>query len=665
MRPARHALAALAALTALAACAPRPALVRALPPPAAGDGLAAPTDLPAGDFAPRIPDAGTWRALAAAPASVATGRTEVVKVVIDLDDAWRVYFLQSGRWTIHYDFARRFLWRIDRPVASQEVFNRIEYESPDRHFILGQIAYYRDQDQYTFELVAGDRLDIPRTARAFQTVRALVHVGARLRYRPVPSWHEEHAAELRAAGLPVLLTRELLGDLKYQPLTPGEAYGYLRFFTGAPKPSAVRATDVVVLDGVPLDLPVCAGVITAELQAPLSHIAILSQSRGTPNMALRDAMTEPRLRDLEGKLVRLSVTPQDFSIEPATQEAAERAWDARRPKEPFAPRLSLRDAGLPDIRTLRLADLEVAGAKAAQLGELSSIEAQVPVPRAFALPFRAYHDHLARSGLDRELSAMLADPTFRGDPAARAARLDAFRARVSAAPVDPAVLRAVRARVAALFPGTRVRLRSSTNAEDLPGFTGAGLYRSVVIPRDFTDKDLEDGLREVWASVFSFQGFEERSYYRIDQARVAMAVLVQESIDDDVVNGVAITANPFNRDRPGHFINVQVAGREGGAVTGARAGEVPEQILYYTHVTEGSYERLSTSSLAKGAPVLRGPELVALGRHLSAIRHHFYDFDWRTGEAMDVEFILAGPERRLVFVQARPYTVRWAEPARR
>ena len=84
-------------------------------------------------------------------------------------------------------------------------------------------------------------------------------------------------------------------------------------------------------------------------------------------------------------------------------------------------------------------------------------------------------------------------------------------------------------------------------------------------------KRIADALREVYASVWLFQGFEERTYYRINHALVAMGVLIQESIDDDTVNGVAITANPFNEGRPGHFINVQVAAREGSSVTSARA----------------------------------------------------------------------------------------------
>lgn len=618
----------------------------------------------AGDYAPRIPDAETWSALAAAPGRQMISRTEVVKVIIDLNDDWRVYFLQSRRWEIHYHFASRFLSRPDRPVPEHAAFNELEYHSPNRHFVLGQISYFREQDLFTYELLAGDRLDVARTIRAFDTVRALVYFGPRLRYRPVPAQHETPAAlaQFRAANVPVVTTNEIFGNIRFQPINPGEAYGYLRFIRGAPDPARVRPTDVVVIDNVPLDLPVCAGVITAELQTPLSHISVLSANRGTPNMALRGAMNDARLRGLEGRLVRLHVTPQDFSVEPAAQSDAERAWEARRPRNVFNPPLDLRDVGMPEVTSLRLSDVATVGAKAAQMGELAAINSlRVPLPRGFALPFRAYAQHLSRAGLDREITAMLADAQFNSDPAVREARLRVLRERIERAPVDPVLVRNLRARVAQLFPGVRVRFRSSTNAEDLPGFNGAGLYRSVVVPATMTDTEVADALRRVWASVWNFQGFEERTYYRINHALVSMAILVQESIDDDVVDGVAITANPFNEGRPGHFINVQPASREGGAVTSAQSGEVPEQIVYYTYNGEGEYERLSSSSLTSGAPVLREGEIVEIARVLSAIQRHFHGDDWQTGRAMDVEFILAGPARRLVVVQARPYTVTWSE----
>ncbi len=323
------------------------------------------------------------------------------------------------------------------------------------------------------------------------------------------------------------------------------------------------------------------------------------------------------------------------------------------------PRSPTRDTGLPDVATLRYGDVATAGAKAAQLGELAAIGGGVVVPRAFALPFRAYLDHLRASGVDAMIRDARARPDFRDDPQVRDARARrGARAHPQGARRPGARRARARARSRRCFRGRRVRLRSSTNAEDLPGFNGAGLYRSVVIAADPTGALIADALRDVWASTWSLQAYEEREFFRVDHARVAMGVLTQESIDDDVVDGVAITANPFNEGRPAVFINAQVAGAEGGAVTAARGDDVPEQVLYYTYGEEREFERLSRSSRTQGAPVLTDDEVVRVSEALRSI-HARFNRGVGGETPMDVEFILAGRERRLVFVQARPYPIRW------
>ena len=620
------------------------------------------------DYSADIPDEATWHALAASPGRETFAHTDVVKVIIDLEDNWRVWFLQSGRWEIHYFFAARFLDRPGHAIESHEAFNQREYRQQDRRFILGTLAHYRDPDIWTYELVAGDVLDLPRTARAFETVRRLVYMRDRLRYRPVPAQQEAQSAELQRLGVPLVTTQQIYGSMRYQPLNPGEAYGYLRFIHGPPDGANVRRTDIVVLDTVPLDLPVCAGVITTEFQTPLSHVNVLAVNRGTPNMALRDAQQNAVLTPLEGHLVHLHVTGQEWSVEPAAQDAAERSWEARRPRGNFSPQLDTHDIGLPALETLRTADLPRVGAKAAQLGELAQITPPVPIPRGFALPFHAYLDHLHRNGLDAEITSMLADATFQRDPVERERRLAAIRERIAHAPVDPALLTRLHARINAMFPHTRVRFRSSTNAEDLPGFNGAGLYRSVVAPLDPTPEDIATALRAVWSSVWGFQAYEERTFFRMDPSRVAMAILVQSSVDDDRVDGVAVTANPFNAGRPALFINAQIAGDEGGSVTSAHGDDVPEQVLYYTYGSEGEFERLSHSTRAPGTNVLSDAEVLHLASVLTSIHSHFVQSSFEQDHAMDVEFVLAGPDRRLVIVQARPITLRhdegrgWAEP---
>ena len=93
----------------------------------------------------------------------------------------------------------------------------------------------------------------------------------------------------------------------------------------------IKARDIVVLDHVPNDISVVIGIITEEFQTPLSHINVLSQNRRTPNMGLKNAFNDPKLRALEGKWVKLTVNAFEWIIAEATQAEAEALTRARRP----------------------------------------------------------------------------------------------------------------------------------------------------------------------------------------------------------------------------------------------------------------------------------------------------------------------------------------------
>jgi hypothetical protein len=635
------------AVAAIAACAPRVARVVSEGTPSAEGG----------DYAPAIRTEAMWRLLAARPGTEHLARSEVVKVIVDRSDG-EVYFMESKRWPIHFFFAARFLNKPGRPVEDQVIFNKRQYKADDRRFVLGTVTHALDADRWVFDLFAGDTLSLDATADAFRRTRERVFFGAALAYRPVPLDHERDIERARAL-MPVVTTDELYGKIRYQPSELGEAFGYLRVFARGQRfePAAVRPYDVVVLAEQPPDIPVVSGVITDELQAPLGHISVLCHNRQTPNMTLRGASESAEVKALAGKLVHLTVGAQGYRLEPATQAQAEASWAKKRPAKGFRPARDDRAVGLPALAELGLRDVARVGAKTAQLAFAASRLPAGATPRGFALPFQAYARFLRENGLDTKLMAMLADPAFQKDPEVRRVRLEAFRAEMTAAPVPPDIVTALIARARALLPAGRVRLRSSTNAEDLPGFNGAGLYRSTrVDPRD--PPGVARGLREVWASTWLWPAFEEREYYRIDHRTVGMAILVQESIDDDVANGVAITANPFSQGNPGFFINAQLSS---GSVTGAKGDEIPEQILIYTYEGGDGVERLSRSSLAGGKIIMEAPVVEELRRHLAVLHGAFTgdDPDSPSGHAIDVEFLVRPTPPRIVIVQARPFDFSW------
>lgn len=607
-----------------------------------------------GDFAATVPDPATWTALAARAGNDVMARVEVVKVLLD-HDGDELYFLQSRRWEIHFDFAERFLSRPGAPVRDHYRFNEHEYHDKDRRFVLGSVTHYLDQDVWTFDLFASDNLGIADTAAVFGKITRAAFFGPKLRYRPIPTEQVAHLAEVRAV-MPVVTSEELFAGVHYEPLEMGEAYGYLKIIpVGKPVPVDVHPYDIIVLGTQPLEIPPVAGVVTDELQAPLGHIAVLAHSRDTPNMALRGASVDPAFLALDGKPVHLTVGTAEYKLELATPDQLARAAAKRRAA---APKLALdtRDVGLPTLAEIDADDVAKFGAKTTQLARVAHLGG-IPTPRAFGLPFHAYTAFLAANHLDARVAALLGDPTLRADAGRLRAALEGLRTQILAAPVPAAILDPLIARIHAQLGGSvHVRLRSSTNSEDLAGFSGAGLYYSAKVDPASRDS-VEAGLRQVWASVWSWDAFAERDWYGIDHARVAMAILVQESIDDDVVNGVAITGNPYYQGRPAVYVNAQA---RGGSVTGAAGDEVPEQLLYYTYATGRGLERISASSRSPDKPLLTDLEARQFADQLEKIHVEFTDAEVGTARAVDVEFLVRR-NRQLVIVQARPYQIHWTE----
>src|SRR4030095_12360748 len=120
------------------------------------------------------------------------------------------------------------------------------------------------------------------------------------------------------------------------------------------------------------------------------------------------------------------------------------------------------------------------------------------------------------------------------------------------------------------YAGLGLFARSSTNAEDLPNFSGAGLYTTV--PNARTDEQLMDAIKTVWASVWNYEAYEARESFGMNHFGVYPAVLIQEGIDADSA-GVAITTDPFDSaDRGAIYVHAK-RGLGIKVVEGRRAAE--------------------------------------------------------------------------------------------
>ncbi len=160
------------------------------------------------------------------------------------------------------------------------------------------------------------------------------------------------------------------------------------------------------------------------------------------------------------------------------------------------------------------------------------------VPSGFTIPFYYYDEFIKRNNLDDAIYALLNDQKFVHDPAYRRGRLETLREHIQKAEFDPDCEKRFSITSRVSFRAKGLFVRSSSNSEDLPNFSGAGLYTTV--PNVRGDKELIDAIKTVWASLWNFEAYEVRERANVDHSKIFMAVLLQEGINSES-SGVMIS----------------------------------------------------------------------------------------------------------------------------
>jgi pyruvate,water dikinase len=605
----------------------------------------------------------------------------MVKVVIDRADGDKLYLLNTRKYRVHYYFILDNLSGNGKPlVPSPSEFNLSEYHSPNRRFLLGTLAYYENPGIWTWELTPSDNAGADLIAFAHRKITEACFCGKDLYFHATSLGIEAEAGKL-PASIKVVSTAKVYAGVDYQALTFASGIGRLVFTTAdSLKRKYAGPRDIVVLDSAPDGIPLtAAGLITQQFQTPLSHVNVLSQDRGTPNMGLRGALANPALRALEGKWVNAF----DYSVSEATEAEAAAWWDSLSLKPPSVavPPADTLVGGMPDVEVILDMSLGLAEALKRAVpayGGLTSHFSALPhmdtavlaYEPAFGIPVRYYREHMRKHGLDDSVNRMLADPAFLADEAERDRRLKSLREAILTAPLDSTFWTLLNEKLDEKFPGREIiRFASSTNAGDLEGLTGAGVYGSRTGSRTDASHSIKQAVLEIWAGVWDLRAFEERSYRHIDHKTVGMGILVQSGkggTETVVANGVAITANPLDAPpwyEPVFYINAQTGGIP---VAHADPSVTSEQFVYhYEFVGQPIVLLARSNQVPGGTTVLTSVQTFALGRALMAIQAFFNPVYGEGGldrSGMHTEFKLvraadAGPgtEPVLILNAVRPY----------
>jgi len=612
-----------------------------------------------------------FEALASEPLDASIPGARSLKTVYDKIGGAQLYFQNVELYPVHYAFASTHLSGGGKPpVGDLGTFNATEYYSPARRFLLGAITYYTGPNVWVYEISPYDTASAAMIETAFDAIREHAFFGGELKFHPTSESVTAVAAQL-PSDIPIITTDELFAGMTFQPLNLAVGTGKLRFIHSAELADATLSfRDIVVLDYVPNDIAVVAGIITEQLQTPLSHINVLSQNRKTPNMGLLGAFTNETLRALEDKWVEITVGAFDWQIHEITQDEADAWWEAHRPPSVQVPRLDLTKTSvvsIDDVLPAQTDDLGQAiddaipafGGKATHYSAIRRIGSKVRVEPALGVPVYFYDQFMKENDLYSEAAAMIAEPDFKGDAKLRQERLAAFQAKIIAAPINQDFMTALLAAIETL-PRQRVRFRSSTNAEDLDGFTGAGLYVSATGDPYDHDDPVDVAVKTVWASVWRYKAFEEREYRGISHDNVGMALLVSPSFSNERCNGVAITNNLFSADgsEPGMVVNVQ---KGDISIVLPPQGVSSDYFIYYWYYPGQPWTYLSHSSLVNpDTTVMTRSQAYQLGVAMDAIQTFFRPIYEHTGSfyGMDIEFKVDQPdgEEPQVFIkQARPH----------
>ncbi|MDX3664175.1 PEP/pyruvate-binding domain-containing protein [Streptomyces sp. ID05-26A] len=626
------------------------------------------------------------------------GGYSFVKVVVDRQDE-TIHFLNNAR----HEFHAIYIGTQVLGIAESEVrarideFNQSFYHASDRRFFLGILALHRREDRpmFSLETVEVDTMPAEMIESFHAEVRENVDAAIPLFFKPANHLQEQAVAEISPERLPRILAHELFSTAEFVALNSGVTKGRLRAFRSEQeyRENTLEWFDIVVMHRVPDDIPRLAGIINAGHTTPLSHTNVLATGWSIPNAVQIGAFELIDREDLDGRWVEYEVSPQGAGVglrlidEP--QDAGRRpAWYAQRvtldePEHTYNPILAL--------GRIRYNDRHRYGTKAANLGELHHVLAtgsprrllgffavprpprdnlmpylaklldspqedllaaarqllaeRVRVPRGVALPFSMHQGFLESSPkiqqaigklkMALELNAREIEPLcVELQQLIRKTRVpDHLLSELDTALVEN--LAGVRTFV----------VRSSSNAEDLAGFSAAGIYESY--NHVTSAEKIVESVKEVWASLVSARSVRLRQQAGISLDDCFMGVVVQEQVKADF-GGVMVTTNPMNRN-DFRNIYVNVSPNVTDVVEGSKQ---PMQFLYST--VEGGGRTVSLGDAEEDLTPNAHAQLQRLAIVGRLLQSHFspdYTFD----SPVDIEWLAT--EDVLYVLQLRPYSI--------
>ena len=576
---------------------------------------------------------------------------EAVKFhMVDMNtDRPSVYFMNTKTYQRHDDFQAAVGLEVDPLHGHETMVGEMVYHpkavAPD-----GSLGVYR------FQFGANGVYSFKEISYAFTVLAASMPLlEDNLAYYPmwskaVPRYHKDKSL-YDNSRVDVLLAEDIAFDLDFISLNRGRGFGFLRAMSLGERPNP---RDIVIYDTLPNELLRVAGIITTVPQTPLSHVNLRAVQDGVPNAFVRDALEAPDIEGLIGSYVQYLVGSTTYYVFAASPSEVDAHYADSRPSEPQTPERDLAVTEITPLSDIEFDDWNAFGVKAANVAVLGTLDfPENTVPDGYAVPFYFYDEFMKHNGFYDDVEELLADPEFQSDYDTQEKELKKLRKKIKKGETPEWIIAALEEMHAGFPAGTSLRYRSSTNNEDLPGFSGAGLYDSKTQHPDETEEDgIAKSLKQVYASLWNFRAFTEREFYRVDHLAAAMGVLVHPNYSDELANGVAVSFDPIRMRYGNYYVNSQL-GED--LVTNPDAHSAPEEILLHQG---GEYTVLATSNqMQQGQLLMSDAQMDQLRRHLELIHDEFaelYGVEADEPFAMEIEFKITSDDI-LSIKQARPW----------
>lgn len=478
--------------------------------------------------------------------------------VIDRKNNNKIYYVNSQKFRFHKDF----LYATGLAAIGTDIY-KAAYFAEDRRFIVGTIAWQKTVEKWTWELWEGDLANAEHIKTANEVINKSFF--EKVYYKPNSIRQEDASANI---GFERITQDELNKNQEYLPLNTGTAIGRVHIIDKLDDTVEIGANEIIILKELPVSLPPVAGIIVAKPSTPLSHINILAKGWNIPNVYIKDA--DKLFKEWDEKWIKFeaSLTKYEFKFADNTVLNQIKPPDIRE-----AP-ANLTIKKLTGLREMRKKDSIAFGSKSANLGEM--LFAKLPgftVPDGFTVPFYWYDKFMKDNGFDRIIDEYMDENDFVHNPRIRRQKLEEFRNKIQSGTFDEDLKKQIIQKWKTQLGGKSVFVRSSSNSEDLPNFSGAGLYSSV--PNVKEEEKLIEAVKKVWASLWKFEAYEARVRNYVDQQSVYMSALIQLSVDMQK-GGVMISKDPFD-DENKNAVYISVVCGHNSKIPDNNG--IPEQIL--------------------------------------------------------------------------------------